>query len=711
MRSRLFISVMFLLTFKLCCIAQDTAKQRLIHLFEESEACYMMDDYQQLLVNIEEYKEVCQSCYLELGDSIDVFNALKYKLYGSYMYGLVGKEDSAAYYAEQFYQMSLAFFNRRHDTTHALKLHEELAQLYYKVKDYEKAKSHLEIVYDYYEEFMPDDINGTLSQLAMCNARLGNFSEAVSQIEDVIKSMKSKKSADYFEALRKRGKILMLWADKGGTTTYERAVSSYRQYVTERYTSIMDELIGMTEAQREQHWLATHQFLYDCYRLGNLAPEMLYNLALYSKGFLLAYEKDRSAKQTDWSQVRKRLNKYDCAIEFIQYFGRDDEKRLGCLVLRNNSKKPLFIDLFSTDSLLSLPLTTIHTVGSAIESPLLSIKDTLYRDTRLVQQIWSPCLLNAIGDAKKIYFSPDGLLHQWAIEYIMPDTSKVCYRLSSTRILTQKRHISLLSKALLCGGIDYGADYHSDLKNNDVNAYRFLSTRTSYVNQLPGSVVEIDSIRACRLQADDTILRGEDATDEAFIEQMRHKYDIVHISTHGYCGGRIGIFNDIKPLLGDNIMSESGLLFAGCSRTLTDHSFDEDYYDGVLSAMELSTMDFSQTEMVVLSACQTGNGRITDDGIYGIQRGLKQAGAQSIIVSLWPVNDKSCSMLMIYFYQELAKQEVKDIHSAFMKARTRLMDEKDRVITLDPMTLTLKEKTIYYDYPRYVNPFILIDIY
>ena len=235
--------------------------------------------------------------------------------------------------------------------------------------------------------------------------------------------------------------------------------------------------------------------------------------------------------------------------------------------------------------------------------------------------------MSAICDAQKVYFAPDGLLYQLAIEYLMPDSTKICHRLSSTRILTKKRTAPKIESVLLCGGIEYDASFQPKEMDNDVAAYRFLAPQTTTIQNLPGTRKEVDSIYAIRNNNHDVLVVGNAATDETILWLLKQHYDVIHLSTHGFYGGRIGIYNDIKPLLGDESMSQSGLLFAGSANTLTDKNFDENLFDGVLSATELSRQDLSKTELIVLSACQTGLGHLTDDGVYGIQRGLKQAGA------------------------------------------------------------------------------------
>lgn len=693
--------------------AQTDGKQHLIEIFKEAEQCYLMDDYQQLQTCLTNYSDAFKDNQSILGDSTDVYLAYYYKMCGAYYYGLA-EDDSCAYYAELCYRRSLDVFNSRNNVTNALVLHEELAQLFYKTRAYEQAKVQLDSVYNYYDERLHDmgitsvmpNYYKTISQLAMCNGRLGNFDLALEQIDEAIDDYyKKQKDADYYEALRKRGKILMMQTDSLGSTHYKKAVESYQQYVNERYASIGNEMSTMNDSQRNQYWLATHQFMYDCFRLGNRAPEMLYDLTLFSKDYLVR----KNAVRTTWKQVKQALGKNDCAIEFVQYYGKNDERRMGCLVLRNNSKKPLFIDMFATDSLLDLPLTRLHTIGSAIIYSENTVKDTLYRDERLPHLIWNTALMSAIGDATRVYFAPDGLFHQLAIEYLMPDDEKLCHRLSSTRVLTQKRISPKMDSALLCGGITFDASVQPNERDNDEVAYRFMAPHATSIKSLPWTRREVDSVLAVRNNPRDKMLVGENATDETFIKLLRQGYNVIHLATHGFFGGRIGIYNDIKPLLNDESMSMSGLLFAGSVSKLADRSFDMTLSDGVLSAAELAKQDMSNTELIVLSACQTGLGHLTDDGICGIQRALKLAGANAMILSLWSVDDYATCMLMRYFYEELGKQSKKNILVAFLNARVRLMIEEKVTYEFDPSTFTHYKKIKTYDKPQYVNPFIIID--
>ena len=113
-------------------------------------------------------------------------------------------------------------------------------------------------------------------------------------------------------------------------------------------------------------------------------------------------------------------------------------------------------------------------------------------------------------------------------------------------------------------------------------------------------------------------------------------------------------------MLGDNQLQKPsidpltrcGLLFAGSNIALSGHSNDlpEGVQDGILTAKEISLMDLRDADLVVLSACETAQGDITSEGIFGLQRAFKMAGVQTIIMSLWKVNDQATQMLMTEFY-------------------------------------------------------------
>src|SRR5262249_21639315 len=152
--------------------------------------------------------------------------------------------------------------------------------------------------------------------------------------------------------------------------------------------------------------------------------------------------------------------------------------------------------------------------------------------------------------------------------------------------------------------------------------------------QLPGTGQEAEAVQ--KTMAGLTLFRGDKATETA-LKQV-HGPKVLHLATHGF-------FLDDKPASkhdearagqtpapagAENPLLRSGLALAGANRLKSGED------DGILTAMEASGLDLWGTELVVLSACETGVGKITNgEGVYGLRRSLVIAGAESLVMSLW----------------------------------------------------------------------------
>lgn len=706
-------------------------------LFPEAECYYMLDDYQQLDSTIVRYIQCFRDSRDELGDSLDVYKAYLFKMLGNASYADVDESDDGMKYAEhasKYYANSLNIFGSRGSDDNVYVLLKESAQLFYKVKAYFYAYEYLNEVKKRYLERLDNgitdeepDFYNTLSMMALCKARMGSeensdniskdhFDLSVAQIDSAVAYGQKRKDALFYNWMRIKGKILMMQYDRLNIDNKKIAKDCYEQYVNYQRNTVGKRLEQMTESQQEQNWLALHDFLFDCYRLGEESPEMLYDLALFSKNYLL---ENRQTDKVRWQDVKKVLKESDCALEFVQYRGAYDESHLACLVLKKNSVKPLFVEIAPSDDILKRLLYWDENISLNVEQcmtyqqgniKLSDIKNLLYSDSTLYHQIWTPQLMNAIGDAKNVYFSPDGFLHQLAIEYMMPDTLKECYRLSSTRVLTKKKEPIDFSKLLVCGGMNYHMKLNPHTSGNDVRAYRFFAGNGS-VDELPSTLKEIQAIMDIRHNQADTLLTGDNATDENFMQLISQRYPLVHISTHGYFAGSMDSGTDLKPATTDNSMSKSGLIFAGASSALTDRNFNTNLFDGILSASEVAKFDMRGTDLITISACKTALGDITADGIFGMQRALKMAGATGLMVSLWSVGDFSSYKLFSYFYKELENQEEKDIHKAWMVARKKLSEYILYSPYFNMETLNEAVKETEFNKPFDTFPYILIDIY
>jgi len=285
-------------------------------------------------------------------------------------------------------------------------------------------------------------------------------------------------------------------------------------------------------------------------------------------------------------------------------------------------------------------------------------------------------------------------------------------RLTSTRRLMETAKVRT-DAALIVGDVQYNTNGNGT-KDNDAAAYSYLRDKRANFSYLKGSLAETDSIHILRSCEKDSLLTGSYATERAFRE-LCEQYPIISISTHGYFGAaEVPQGTDVKPCLTDESMSQCVLAMAGANTNLGNPSFDSHYMDGILSARELSSTNMENVDLVIVSACQTALGYVTADGVYGIQRGLKNAGAGCIVVSLWNVNDDATCLLMERFHKYL--REGMTAHKAFMVARQTLLTGEESIVNVkklkfDASTMTshLVETDETYDSPMYYDAFIMID--
>lgn len=391
--------------------------------------------------------------------------------------------------------------------------------------------------------------------------------------------------------------------------------------------------------------------------------------------------------------VRSRLSEKDIAIEFLRFPTSADSVMYAALTLRKDYGEPKMTLLFEERQ-----LTNSH---SHSLNP--------YLPASITHLIWEP-LAKELEDIDNIYFSPIGELYKIGIEYASGMERYHLYRLSSTRMITTEKASTKDENgekiATLFGGLEYhfdSSDWANLEKQNDKSkqsAFRDvpLIDRGAWcerISFLPGSkeeVIEIDKLlRSCGQKT--ILLTSTEGTEDAFKQLSGKHTSILHISTHGFYETNnhlttsvISVQNTSQVMQStavsheaesreydDLALSRSGLFMAGAADALNENTYGNTpngVDDGVLTAREIAQLDLRTVDLVVLSACETGLGDITGDGVFGLQRGFKKAGASTLIMSLWKVDDRATQLLMTEFYQGLTAGLSK--HQAFMNAQQHL---------------------------------------
>ena len=364
-----------------------------------------------------------------------------------------------------------------------------------------------------------------------------------------------------------------------------------------------------------------------------------------------------------WRDVQSKLSDDDIAIEFLSYRDKDGEMHYAALTLCQNDTAPVLTPLFTDQELFGV-------FGH----------DRTYRTSAADSLIWSP--LSSQFDGKShVYFAASGLLHKIGIEYLPSMKGKECYRLSSTReLVTHQPNVSITS-AMLYGDIDYDATYASIetstpapireyAMNTTMNQNRGVFDYRSLqygVTSLPGARIELEDVSALMKEhkTQYEALTGVQASEESFKAISGKHKTLLHISTHGFYYNqedadklndriRMTLMGDNRPShIEDKSLLRCGLCFAGANQTLTGKGQpSEGQSDGILNALEIAQTDLRGLDLVVLSACQTALGDVAQgEGVFGLQRGFKKAGAKSILMSLWKVNDLTTQLLMTEFYK------------------------------------------------------------
>jgi CHAT domain-containing protein/Tfp pilus assembly protein PilF len=295
----------------------------------------------------------------------------------------------------------------------------------------------------------------------------------------------------------------------------------------------------------------------------------------------------------------------------------------------------------------------------------------------LRRQIWDP-LAELVAGASRVLVVPDGALNAvsfatlpaGAERYLLEDGAELHY-VSAERDVVPLESGSSGHRLLAVGGPDFDAapklpdvervagdsPLRASLEHRSASV-RFRGARPSCEDfrsidfrNLPGASGEVDEISAIWTDASPEVVVLEgDLAHEAWVKALASEHDTLHLATHGFylgagCDGGDAT-SPAHPLL------YSGLALAGANNRGTAGAEDE---DGILTAEEVASLDLTRAGWVVLSGCETGRGHVlSGEGVLGLRRAFRVAGARTLIMSLWPVEDDATRRWMRALYRARA---------------------------------------------------------
>jgi CHAT domain-containing protein len=401
------------------------------------------------------------------------------------------------------------------------------------------------------------------------------------------------------------------------------------------------------------------------------------NLTLQSTAFAQGYTK---INLPTWEDIQKKLQPNEAAIEIISLPYKKDTTVYIALIIKPETQNQ--------------PEAVVLGKGKEMDNPFLktyrnSIKYKII-DKQTYNNYWKP-IAEKLQGITKVYVSPDGAYHQINLNTLWnPNTGQYLIDEISVVLLTNTKDILQHDTKAIVMSL-------SDLEKTKKQPFGVLVGRPAYhINNAPPhplttrvrggtmdlmrgvnftdllgtelEIVQIDSsLKAINFQ---TKFYTKHEASELLMKNLAglspngQSPTILHIATHGF------FLNNSENL--SDPMLRSGIALAG----INDYLQDGDKYqgeDGIVKASEIILMDLSNTEIVGLSACETGLGEIKNgEGVYGLQRALKVAGAKAILMSLWKVDDTATQLLMSSFY---AAYTTHDKRTAFRMAQQKLKEK------------------------------------
>lgn len=445
---------------------------------------------------------------------------------------------------------------------------------------------------------------------------------------------------------------------------------------------------------------------------------------------LAQYAAAKDTGHISWQQLASSLRPTEAIVTFVHYQNTNDlSMRYGAFVLRAGRDGPLYIDLCG-QQILQRILEQGNIDDAFYFDQLYSPDTTLSEGPTLYELLWKP-LSPFFSHTKRIYYIPAGDLHRLNLAALSPQKGSPRLQakysfvlLNNMRSLLGSRDFSTeqlaslpsvelpcdkktsLSKewigrflgsagvedydplanaenkeAVLLGNIRY------DMDTLAIRAQRYTpvapaSTRQARKRQLGkggqweilySTEKELIDIEQLLVKADYKvkIYQGYAASEEAFKQLGKEKPSprILHIATHGF------FLPNRQETNYRDALHETGIILAGANYAWSAGQPLKGFEDGILTAFEISTLALQNTELVVLSACETGLGYIVNnDGVYGLQRAFKQAGVRNILMSLWSVPDQATQLLMTQFYQNCLEKDM-SLREALRAAQQALSNQ------------------------------------
>jgi len=392
-----------------------------------------------------------------------------------------------------------------------------------------------------------------------------------------------------------------------------------------------------------------------------------------------AFSESSDNKSITWESVKSTLKENEVAIEMVRFRHFDHsftDSVLYALLYVDGGKKaePKMILLENGEELENRFLNTYR------NSIKYKIKDRFSYD-----KFWKP-INDAIGTVTAIYLSPDGVYNQINLEAIptpegsyVLDNSNIVLVSNTKDLYLNKIRTRTLSEEKNASVFGNPKFYTSTKPGEPLPESGITRSSAEVISSLPGTLKELEELRDLLGTKGWKVntFNDTEATEKAIKEIDNPR--IFHVATHGFFqpapkATTLNTSEYNENAMFDNPLLKTGLLFTGAGDILNSTKFNYNVEDGILTAYEAMNLDLDGTDLVVLSACETGLGELqAGEGVYGLQRSFLVAGARTIVMSLFKVSDEATQQLMIKFYKKWT--ETGNKRQAFIDAKKEIRNE------------------------------------
>lgn len=405
--------------------------------------------------------------------------------------------------------------------------------------------------------------------------------------------------------------------------------------------------------------------------------------AKYTNKFILK-------KEYDIKNIQNKIEENTILIDYLKIKNSDDGNDYYIALKISNNDTSLYhigeakkVNMLVNDFISSIINTHYYENGTNRDQNIIGFE---------LRKILIDFVEIDLNKFAKIFICPDGELLRLPFQ-VLPiengqriiDCCKINYlNCSRDLLILENIDFDKINQAIVVADPNFNLTCENEITNNNEKTDNFnikkslseLKGQKIFFNELPGTRNEGKEV--AKLIQGKLLIQNE--ANKGNLQKIKSPY-ILHIATHGFFLKNLAIKRDFSnenfgnyKICFSNPMIRSGLALSGVNTWLLGKKTEDEAENGILTAEEVTGLDLKNTQLVVLSACETGLGDIEiGEGVFGLRRAFQIAGSKKLIMSLWKIPDEETKCIMIDFYKNYldSSDMSESLRSAQIKLKKR----------------------------------------